>query len=1120
MPGRPARSNRSSAATVKRKSSTTTLRTRGSASARNSAYAAEIPDEGPETSLRTQITQVFGDAQKSIATHRKLVVTLRKIQEVCCYELPEAKKKQQTEHFDISDFNAEVERCVLRLLPVKKSEPVADKVTRFFGVFLGYAVEKDNAIFSEMEAEDAEELVTPTVQLASQILNTLLGTLTSKDKVVRFRATQIISAILSNIGQLPEELYQLVLVCLSKRLQDKETSIRTQAVLSVGPYALDEEETEDDEDDDAAANLMLKLLHIMQSDPSGEVRKTVLMNISMNPKTLKYLLERARDVDAPTRRALYGKLLPALGDFRHMSMAERAKLLRWGLKDRDDGVRKAMGRTFRERWIEDCAAAYNPIPEDQRKPGDVAPPSMEALMELLERISVIETGVIDDETGEPGIAHIAMREFWDGRPDYREDLVFDDDFWNQLSAESAFVARSFNDYCSNFEDSRMLDLLENKMPTATRFSYFLADHLNRLVKGIALLAGDEGESSQGRELEEACEQQEFVVQQLLSIALTLDYSDEHGRRQMFSLSRESLQRPELPERCTKLAVELLRITCGSREQGEREFCAVIYESITEVRDSLSPVTEKDDNVEEEESFHSAQSDISDTIQVHPRKGQPIEELTPEAQEEQRFRQMLVYLKCLHIAECALKEVYCPVPDEENNPLTMMFNKLIIPAIRSHELAIREAGLRGLTLCCILTKNLAEQNLALVAYILNNPASSESLRLLAINSLSDILAQWPSLLAPVTVNPDTTTSSDVMTKENPWLDKITKIFLEGFLSDEQEMRVTSCVAVMPLLMRNVLSPSHAITVKKKSLNIIREFVIAYFDPETKETPALGQALTYFLPVFCHSRQANTMVMVELTRSIISKLMTERDKPDDDTAEQMVAWPVIAGHLAEWTDGRRVLGATEVGLDGKTNLKKGAEEPHIMLATKLLERALKDSCTKDERKILLMLLTKLHISSSRPTSGETVDADMLNNLHDLASEAVEENLGIDATSRNYISKLQIGLAKRLGDVERVTQTPDVEGQAEDDEEDTQAGAQMEIPVPIRSKGKAVAEPEEEGEGEEEEEEDTLMAGVQAEGTRMPLEAGEDEEDDDTTEVPVRQVVTESDIVDSLLNSEVDG
>jgi condensin complex subunit 3 len=71
-----------------------------------------------------------------------LVVTLRKIQEACCYEAPAAKKKQQAEDFSQTEFNDEVERCVLRVLPVKKSEAVGEKVIRFLGVFLAHAVEK------------------------------------------------------------------------------------------------------------------------------------------------------------------------------------------------------------------------------------------------------------------------------------------------------------------------------------------------------------------------------------------------------------------------------------------------------------------------------------------------------------------------------------------------------------------------------------------------------------------------------------------------------------------------------------------------------------------------------------------------------------------------------------------------------------------------------------------------------------------------------------------------------------------------------------------------------------------------------------------------------------------
>jgi condensin complex subunit 3 len=150
MPGRPStRTPRASTTSTARKSSTGTTRSARASSARQSSNAVEIPDEGPITTLRTQIAQVFSDAQRTTATQRKLVVNLRKIQEACCFEPPETGKKggkkgkgEEQEDFDEEEFNAEIVRCLLRIMCVKKSEPVGDRVIRFLGVFLKHASEK------------------------------------------------------------------------------------------------------------------------------------------------------------------------------------------------------------------------------------------------------------------------------------------------------------------------------------------------------------------------------------------------------------------------------------------------------------------------------------------------------------------------------------------------------------------------------------------------------------------------------------------------------------------------------------------------------------------------------------------------------------------------------------------------------------------------------------------------------------------------------------------------------------------------------------------------------------------------------------------------------------------
>jgi condensin complex subunit 3 len=138
MPGRVAgRTGRSSKATAGNVDGNLPVRSR------RSAKAVQIPDEGADSFLRTQLCHIFGEAQRSPVPHRKLAINLRKIQKACCYEPSSAKHRiRQLEEFGEEDFNNEIGRCLLRVLPVKKSERVGDRVVRFLGIFLQRASEE------------------------------------------------------------------------------------------------------------------------------------------------------------------------------------------------------------------------------------------------------------------------------------------------------------------------------------------------------------------------------------------------------------------------------------------------------------------------------------------------------------------------------------------------------------------------------------------------------------------------------------------------------------------------------------------------------------------------------------------------------------------------------------------------------------------------------------------------------------------------------------------------------------------------------------------------------------------------------------------------------------------
>lgn len=851
---------------VSRKQSSANLGARASVAARTSTVAIEYVDT-PDSALRTQICAIFRDAQRTTATHRKLAVNLRKIHESCCFEPANSTEAALSSVYDEEAFNTEFVRCVLRVMPVKKTESVGEKSVRFIGFYLRYASDKDIEILGDHEADASLMPETPSTRLTSDILEAALPLMIAKDKFVRFRSTQLISQIINSLDAIDDDLFQKLRHGLLKRIRDKEATVRSQAVLGLGRLAGNQAEgctNSEDSDDDQGTDLLGKLLEVMQNDPSAEVRRSLLVNLPILPNTLPFLLERARDQDSATRRAVYSRLLPALGDFRHLSLSMREKLLRWGLRDRDENVRKAAGRLFRERWIADCAGIP---PQESDAPPEVAPVSFDGLLELLERIDVINSGV------ENGVALEAMTGFWEGRPDYRDAVTLDDHYWETLSAESVFMARSFNDFCRTEGNGRYEALVEEKLPEVTKLAFYLERYLQALVEAINRVT----QQNLSEDEEEDTVEQEFIVEQLLHIALTVDYSDEVGRRKMFTLLRQSLSIPELPDEVTKLTVEVLQYICAPDAAGEREFCSVVLESVADVHDTIVDEPGPDDA---EDSFHSARSEVSrgsPPVEVNKRGNGA--ELNEEDAREKAVREIVVNMKCLHIVQCMLTHVAGNLKD--NADLVSMLNNLVVPAVRSHEAPVRERGLLCLGLCALLDRSLAEENLGLFIHFFNK--GHTALQITALHILTDILNVHGSQLLSTTPG-------------------LLKVYVKAVKAGSKapEVQAAATVAASKLLLGRVVSDEEACEELLKSL------VIAYFDPSSAANQPVRQAMNYFLPVFCYSRAANQELMRIISLSVLHSLLNLREGLEDDDIdidEDMVSMTSIGACLVDWTDPRK-------------------------------------------------------------------------------------------------------------------------------------------------------------------------------------------------------------------------
>jgi condensin complex subunit 3 len=563
-----------------------------------------------------------------------------------------------------------------------------------------------------------------------------------------------------------------------------------------------------------------------------------------------------------------------------------------------------------------------------------------------------------------------------------------------------------------------------------------------------------------------------------------------------------------------LVVEVLRTVCGKR--GEAEFCSIVLEAVAEVHDTI--MGEDESKEDPDESFHSARSELSEdgtpTKVPKPKKQTEEEE---EVDEEKAIREIMVNMKCLHIAQCMLQNVQCDL--EQNSHLVTMLNNLVVPAVRSQEAPIRERGLICLGLCCLLSKNLAQENLTLFLHCFSK--GHEALQVIAIQIITDILTSHPSLLTVPTA-PPITDDTEVKTEllENPLIKPVHKMYSKSLRSPDNTVQSAGCVALSKLMLASTI----------RDADLLKQLVLAYFDPETQTNPSLRQALTYFLPVYCHSRRQNAEALAKIAVAVMHALAERAEDLDEE--EEMVGMGLVASQICDWTDPRKCV-SNRVDLEVK--LEEGELDGHLVLAEELLEKCLTpgtssklypfpsvlwdrgkglaNGITEEEKKVFLSMIGKIYINPTAPNP-------TLQRLLDLVSEALEAKVATDASSRNALTKLQTALQKALaanGTDSSVENTKTASGSGEDDARPVDA-TQAELDK-METNPEATVDPSEFDVTMR-----TKMTGFtgppDAEGTVMvDFDEYDDEDDDETVVGDVSKVVRggNESLVDSLLDDD---
>ncbi|KAH3682428.1 hypothetical protein WICPIJ_006614 [Wickerhamomyces pijperi] len=562
---------------------------------RRSQYVEQITTQDQ---IKDEMAKIFQECQSSIAGHKKQVLMLKAIQS----------RSSQLGHE--SFFNDIFLKLINKVLVVKKSEPVGDRVVKFVSSFLtslqsDYA--KDEEEDKDEDSEEQEDNV--FTRLVTGFITHLLYGIEAKDKNVRYRIVQLLDYTMLGLGEIDNDLYEKLTYALNERLKDKEPYIRIKALHCIARFQELPEETDEALDDDGSA---AKMVFALQNDPSAEVRRAALLNVFPSPLTNDYILERARDINPVNRRILYSRIMKNFGDFRTINRQFREKLLSWGLKDRDESVQAACVKMFSVDWLETLD-------------GD--------LIEFIQRLHVAESE----------IAELAMKHFFQNRKDLVPMIKLPLEKWENLDPEISYLARCFYQHCSL---NKLSEIIDENFPESAKMAELLTKYLNKR-----------------KELEDEAEVKdiEFIVENLLVIAVDYDYSDEIGRRSMLQAIRSALSNENMPDKLNRLAIQVLR----KLSINEGDFCTMVSEMVFDLRDEMT-------------------SDIGNDL----------------SEEEQEVLVHCLSL-CKHMLSCVTES------NLENISLKSLTETLIVPAMnctKIHE--VLTVNTETLGLCCLLDHHFA------------------------------------------------------------------------------------------------------------------------------------------------------------------------------------------------------------------------------------------------------------------------------------------------------------------------------------------------------------------------------------------------------------------------------
>ena len=889
------------------------------------------------------IADVFQQAQESYVGHRKHIAILKKIQD-----------KAIQSGFEES-FNYWFNKFVLKILPLKKNEIVGDRIVKLIAAFIA-SLDKELTILKENRHETFTEREQIFNRFVDGFIRYILRGMESKDKNVRYRVLQLLVMIMDNLGEIDEELYNLLIWSLNKRIYDKEGYIRTQAVFCLTKFQ-DESTIAEDLDKDFVGDeevpAAISLMHIIQNDPSPDVRRAAMLNLIKTPNTLSYVLERARDINSINRRLVYSRVLKSMGlqCFEKIDFKILDQLIKWGLEDRDDMVRNACEKLICYHWIN----LFN---------GD--------LIELLEHFNIMKSVSI----------YPAVMRLLNVRDDIINRLKFPQEIWKEFTVEIAFLFRCLYTVCV---DNEYIEVIETHFPEASVLAEYVQFYVSKRYPSNP-------QETHSIHLSRADRKHlDFIIEQLLITADKYDFSDEIGRRSMLSVIRNLLAYKTLSESLIRIGHKVLK----KLSINEKDFVTMAIEIINDLRDEDIELQEQEEreknrrlnkhakkeklrgNNDEEvlsenedddiDSFHSAVNNLINGTEKEIDKSiinSIVKDREPSAE---------TIVICLTRSSCMLELVNEPL--EQNILIMSLIETLITPAVRNSEPKVRELGVRNLGLCCLLDIQLAIENMYILGMCVSK--GDESLKKVALQAIVDIFSIF---------------GNEVVDGEGK-VDSVSlhKMFYKVLKNNDlPECQVIAAEGLCKLFLADIFTDD----------DLFETLVLSYFSPANTTNEPLIQVFAFSLPVYCFSHPIHQLRMSKVATDVLLRLCILwsdlQNSSDRDVKRTAMLKPnIVVQQLIHWTDPRRVVNRKE-----EDAAKSSVQIDFLMDLLRVFSQFDK----KEIRRMILTNINNFYITFQQPI-------EKLKEVQNLISEFLQ-NETLDNLCKNALNKFNTKLNTQIG------------------------------------------------------------------------------------------------------------